>query len=70
MNILKYFKRKTKPNLLQQLEDDYGSPDVLGPWTKFEPCVEGEIKFYKSMWFITSDIDKSPNIDIVEDDEL
>mgnify|MGYP001768346969 CR=1 FL=1 len=38
------------------LSEDYGKPDVYGPWTNTEDCynVNGNIKFFKSYWFITT----------------
>jgi hypothetical protein len=53
----------------ERLKNDYGDPDVYGPWTKSEECVDknGKIKFFKSYWLITTN-DKSPEIDILENE--
>jgi len=52
-----------KISICEQLKNDYGNPDIYGPWTKPEDCVDenGKIKFFKSYWLITTN-DKSPEI--------
>jgi hypothetical protein len=55
--------------ICERLKNDYGDPDVYGPWTKSEDCVDknGKLKFFKSYWLISTN-DKEPKIDKFESD--
>lgn len=57
--------------ICERLKNDYGDPDVYGPWTKSEDCVDknGKLKFFKSYWLISTN-NKSPEIDVFNKDYL
>lgn len=64
IDIFNIFKRKKRDTYKGYLMDDYGKPEVYGPWIRDEDGnIPGEFKWYKSYWFIS--IEGEPSIDLL-----